>query len=421
SEPVSDKKVEQGAQEEKTYIAVPYKERNDAKKLGAKWDAAAKSWYVSADTPRESIAKWLPENIRAEDEQLPAMTPTSEFKEALESLGCVVDGAHPIIDGKTHRITTDGDKRGEQSGFYVAHLDGHPAGYIKNNRTGEELKWKAKGYVLSPQEKAKLQAEAAEKLKQRELDTLETQNKAADRVKKQQEKLTVPNEPTAYMKDKGIGIHEGVYTDSDKVKTYVPAYDAQGKQWTMQYINDHGVKRFAKNSKKEGCFHVVGGMKALDQAQTLIIVEGYATAASIAETMKLPVVAAFDSGNLVHVAESLREKFPDKPIVIAGDDDKDQEIKKKINPGKQKAEEAASLVNGVAVFPVFAPGEQTDNPKSFSDFNDLATKSKLGAAAVKRQLKAVIDSQRTVEKTKSKVIQLNQDKNDMPKKKAARI
>lgn len=31
------------------------------------------------------------------------------------------------------------DKHGEKAGFYVAHLDGIPAGYIKNNRTGAEL------------------------------------------------------------------------------------------------------------------------------------------------------------------------------------------------------------------------------------------------------------------------------------------
>ena len=67
------------------------------------------------------------------------------------------------MDGKKHRIACNGDKAGEQAGFYVAHLDGHPAGYMKNNRTGVEMKWKSKGYVLSPEEKAKLQAQAAEK------------------------------------------------------------------------------------------------------------------------------------------------------------------------------------------------------------------------------------------------------------------
>jgi len=35
------------------------------------------------------------------------------------------------------------------------------AGHIQNNRTGEVLKWKAKGYSLSEQEKARLQADSA--------------------------------------------------------------------------------------------------------------------------------------------------------------------------------------------------------------------------------------------------------------------
>ena len=36
----------------------------------------------------------------------------------------------------------------------MAHLDGHPAGFMENNRTGQSLKWKAKGYALSEEEKA---------------------------------------------------------------------------------------------------------------------------------------------------------------------------------------------------------------------------------------------------------------------------
>ena len=82
------------------------------------------------------------------------MRPEEEFTEALRSLGCVVSGEHPIMDGAKHRITVDGDKNHEHSGFYVVHLDGHPAGYIKNNRTGVDMKWKSKGYALDPEEKA---------------------------------------------------------------------------------------------------------------------------------------------------------------------------------------------------------------------------------------------------------------------------
>ena len=181
-----------------------------------------------------------------------------------------------------------------------------------------------------------------------------------------------------------------MFTDREGQKTYIPAFDADGKQWTMQYIQEDGTKRFAKDSKKEGCFHPVGGMDALAAAPALVIAEGYATAASLAEGLGHATVAAFDSGNLPHVARALREKFPDKPIVIAGDDDKAQEIERGHNPGRAKAEEAAKAVGGKAIFPIFAPGEQQANPKGFTDFNDLANKSELGRDGLKRQVGAAV-------------------------------
>ena len=86
------------------------------------------------------------------------MSPREEFGDALQSVGAR-RRPPPHYGRETHRIAVTGDKKGEQAGFYVAHLDGHPAGYIKNNRTGVEITWKSKGYVLSPEEKAGLLAQ----------------------------------------------------------------------------------------------------------------------------------------------------------------------------------------------------------------------------------------------------------------------
>ena len=61
----------------------------------------------------------------------------------------------------------------------------------------------------------------------------------------------------------------------------------------------------------------------------------------------MPAVAAFDSGNLLAVATALHERWPDKGIMIAGDDDHKLEN----NPGRVKALEAAAAGNGVAIFP----------------------------------------------------------------------
>ena len=171
----------------------------------------------------------------------------------------------------------------------------------------------------------------------------------------------------------------------------------------MQYILEDGTKRFAKDSKNEGNFHALGGLEKLDRAPVIVIAEGYATAASIKEATNLPtVVCAFDAGNLKSVAESIREKYPDTPIVIAGDDDKHQEMTKGINPGKEKAELAAKAVNGTFILPVFAPDEQSQSPRKYSDFNDLAQKSLLGVEGVKRQINAKMQR---IQKVRSSVVQ----------------
>ncbi|HQE40791.1 MAG TPA: zincin-like metallopeptidase domain-containing protein [Zoogloea sp.] len=385
-------KAAQAVQQARQYLAVPYEQRNAAKAAGALWDKAAKSWYVGPRADAAKLERWKPENVQAQ--QGPAMTPREEFAEAMRSAGLFTgsnaQGDHPIMDGKRHRVPVEGGKKGTLDGFYVGHLDGHPAGRIINNKTGTDITWKSKGYALSDQEKAKLQAEAAEKLAQRAAEQDKLQEATAQRVGRQMPDLVPVEQPTPYLQAKGIEAHAGVFTDREGQKTYIPAFDVDGKQWTMQYIQEDGTKRFAKDSKKEGCFHPVGGMDALAAAPALVIAEGYATAASLAEGLGHATVAAFDSGNLPHVARALREKFPDKPIVIAGDDDKAQEIERGHNPGRAKAEEAAKAVGGKAIFPIFAPGEQQANPKGFTDFNDLANKSELGRDGLKRQVGAAV-------------------------------
>jgi len=440
--PALDYGAGQKAAQERVYLAVPYGERSAAKAAGAAWDKVAKSWYAGPKADMEKLQRWLPDNVPAQ--QAPAMNPREEFADALRSMGCNVTDEHPIMDGKKHRIGVEGDKKGEQAGFYVGHLDGHPAGYIKNNRTGIEMKWKSKGYSLDPQEKAKLAAEAASKLAARAEEQDRLHEASAQRVGKQMADLAPVAELTPYMRDKGIQAHAGAFTDKEGQKTYIPAFDVDGKQWTMQYIQEDGTKRFAKDSKKEGCFHPVGGMDALATAPALVISEGYATAATNAEALGFATVAAFDSGNLPAVAHALHEKFPDKPVIILGDDDRQLELTQGVNSGRVKAQEAAKAVGGKAIFPIFAPGENAypanlepvtprtyrehlratkaledaqqdpegatlteqqtaelkraqlsdkqlaalDQMKGRTDFNDLATKSELGREGVERQLKA---------------------------------
>lgn len=419
------------------YLAVPYGERIAAKAAGAEWDKVAKSWYAGPKADMEKLARWKPENVP--DQQGPAMTPQEEFADALRSIGCVVSGEHPIMDGKKHRISVEGEKPSEKagSGFYVGHLDGHPAGYMKNNKTGIDMKWKSKGYTLDPEEKARMAAEAATKLQAREAEQAQAHEATAQRVGRQMADLVPVEQPTPYMQAKGIEPQAGVFTDRAGQKTYIPATDVDGKQWTMQYIQEDGTKRFAKDSRKEGCFHVVGGMDALAQAPALVIGEGYATAGSLSQSLGFATVAAFDSGNLPAVAKALHEKFPDKPVIIAGDDDRHLELTQGVNPGKAKAQEAAKITGGKAMLPIFAPGENSypaglppvtpekfrehqrtgtaltdqqlaalDHMKGKTDFNDLANKSVLGKEGIDRQVRAAVHD--VIEKHQARIEQQQQ-------------
>lgn len=110
-------------------------------------------------------------------------------------------------------------------------------------------------------------------------------------------------EKTSYHKAKGIEPLAGVPVRNGDL--LVAGYDVEGKLWTVQYIKEDGTKRFGKDSRKHGCFHVVGaanateGLQKLANSPVIAIAEGYATAATVAKYGNVPAVAAFDSGNLL--------------------------------------------------------------------------------------------------------------------------
>lgn len=365
------------------YLAVPFEEKEAAKKAGAWWDTVAKSWYAGPHADMDKLSKWLPDNRSDRPAQLPAMPPREEFGDMLRSMGFHVDGENLIMDGQAHRMEVDHDRGGEKSGFYVGHLDGRPAGYAKNNRTGDEAQWKSSGPMPSVQEQEVFRAECAVRRQERESQRKEQHLKTAERLSYQIRNLAPVTEPSPYMQGKGIQVHKGAL-QGENGTICLPAMNVEGQIWSMQYVNADGSKRYAKESQKEGCFHPVDGMGQALRAPALVICEGYATACSVAESVGFATIAAFDSGNIVAVAKAFHEKYPDKPIVIAGDDDRAITV----NAGRIHAEHAAKETGGLAVFPTFAPNE---TGRDFTDFNDLATKSVLGAEAIKRQVMPAVD------------------------------
>jgi putative DNA primase/helicase len=311
------------------------------------------------------------------------------------------------MDITKHRVPVEGGKPGAVDGFYVLFGDGHPAGRIINHKSGVDEKWKSKGYALSAEQKAGLQAVAAANLARRAAALVIQHDQAAARVAAQFETLQPVTEPTPYLAAKGVQVHPGAFTDREQKTTFIPAIDVDNKLWSMQYIQEDGTKRFAKDARKEGCFHAVGGLDALARAPALVIGEGYATAATLSEALEFATVAAFDSGNLRAVAKALQGRFPDKPIVIAGDDDQHLVDTLGKNPGREKMEQAAVAVGAAKLLPIFAPGEREARPGVLTDFNDLATKSVFGREGVERQVRFAV--QAAIDRHAVEVVRLQEE------------
>ena len=92
---------------ERTYLAVPYAEKDDAKQLGAKWDRAEKAWYVPAGMDLEAFTPWMP--AKGSVHIAVDANPIEQFAGALRESGLQLDGA-PQMDGLLYRVRADGDQ-----------------------------------------------------------------------------------------------------------------------------------------------------------------------------------------------------------------------------------------------------------------------------------------------------------------------
>lgn len=395
---------------ERTYIAVPFAEKDDAKQLGAKWDRAEKSWFVPAGVDTEAFAQWMP--AKGSVHIAVDTDPVEQFSQALRDAGLKVDGA-PKMDGALHRVPVEGDAPRERSGAYKGHLDGHPAGFIQNHKAGTRENWKATGQAsaLTVQDRAQMAADAAQKRH----DRAHVREQQAERTAQQVDAMwaaATPVQAHPYLADKGVqehGLRQGAPGQTVTVKgaddrprelsvagqLFVPVADEAGKLGSLQFIRQDGSKMFMPEGKVESGHYVIGDAR---KEGPVLIAEGFATAATLHEMTGLPAIVAFNAGNLRPVAEAYRALDPTRAIYIAGDDDKHREAERdaqgrpKVNVGRVKAEEAAAAVGGQAVFPSFP--ENTPG----TDWNDLAkAQGRAQAAAQLRGAIAVADREQAVQ------------------------
>jgi len=450
-EPNYAKEIEQNHQKliqqediftQKTYLSVPYKEKDKAKSAGTKWDSKAKSWYAPKGASKEKLKPWLYEQNISTNQN-----PAVEFKEVLEQNGFIVDGL-PILDGKIHRIDIANKPKGNKSGWYYGFSDGRPNAIFGDYTKGQDrastgLKWKS----ISSEFKTEYSQEKAAQIKKenrvKKEQALKELNQAylqtANKLETEFNNASNTTNKHPYLVAKGVKNY-GLKIDT-RGNLLMPLKDIDGKFWAVQRIgkpNSKSEKSFkmigvlrtkeekSKDikypTKMDGTFFIIGE-KSFNNSKTIAIVEGYSTGATLYEAINIPTVVAVHSGNLENVAKAIAKKYPNKSILIAGDNDLTNELNGKENIGKLKAQSLA--VKGEVVLPSFTKEELSNKA---SDWNDLA-KSR-GLKEVKKQIDIALKKLQTKEatktqtkeatKTQTKIQEQNQSQNKQRRREVVR-
>jgi putative DNA primase/helicase len=389
-----------------TYIDVPFTEKDKAKGLGAKWDRKEKSWYVPKGQDLQPFVQWtgaaaasLPLFAPKQDTAEIKNSAQDEFANALKDAGFKLTGK-PIMDGKTHRVPVDGDEGRERSGAYAGFLDGRPAGWFQDYRSGARETWKAQSVPsLTAAERASLATEAERNRGARQKSIEAQHDRAAGMAAAIWAAATPADANHPYLARKQVGgdglrqATAGTIGAADAAfgadERGAPAHQLKkgdlivpmlqdGQLRSLQFIGEDGRKGFLGGGQMIGTSFPIGEAK---QGDPIIIAEGYATSKSINEATGFQVEVAFNASNLSAVAQKVRDQNPEAAIVIAGDDDRHLPLKTppKPNIGQVKAEEAAKAVGGVAVLPTFDAGLDG------VDWNDVAVKE--GQDGLSRELK----------------------------------
>lgn len=359
---------------EKTWLNVPFKEKNQAKELGAKWDGKAKLWYAPEGVDLQPFDRWL-DKEKAPAADAPVLNPQEEFGQFLREAGLVLDGA-PIMDGKKHRAQTNQGSPGAKDSVYCGYEDGRPNGWFQNFKAGTKGKWIATGQVVSPAHRAELKKEVSEQLTETEQARRSVQEKAQKRAYARWMNAE-PVQGHNYFEQKGI---ENLGLRLDKQgNLLVPAYDLDtGRIQTLQHISPTGGKWYEKDCPKRGAVYMLPPEedKEKETPEIVLMAEGYATGASLHQATGLPVAIAFDAGNLKEAALAIRKKLPNAAITICADND--HKHPSGHNVGVDKAKEAAAAVGGKVLVPELTKNEKE---KGLTDFNDLHRSRGLDAVA----------------------------------------
>ncbi|MDR2175577.1 MAG: toprim domain-containing protein, partial [Synergistaceae bacterium] len=285
----------------------------------------------------------------------------------LVEIGIPPDGdARLRLDGEKHRYRTPRDRRGKENIEYKIFMDERPAGYVKDYKTDEYRIWtfaRSNETPWTQEEKKKYFEEQERRRAERKKTEERARALAIERAAKKWKCATEPDpqRPHPYIKAKGLsGTHGARVLGKDLV---IPCFNSRGEVVNVQTIDPsrETPKLFEANAPKKGTFFVMPG-----DGREVFVCEGFATGATIQEATGRTVVVAWDRGNLLPVAERMRNVYPGR-LILAPDSDRGTTG----NPGMAAAFEILETFGVPFIMPEFGEKEKVSG-KVPSDWNDYA-------------------------------------------------
>ena len=306
-----------------------------------------------------------------------------------------LEPAQPLTFGKLTRCKTTQDKGKEKNGWYVIHEHRTEKnevlifGSFGDWRSGDSNKIKVKAGRMSQEERDVMRARQEEGKRRAAEIAANAARRAANRASGLFKRMPEKGR-SAYLDRKQI-VGMGVRYAPRSGALLVPMSNARDQIVGLQVIypekqQDTGRDKsyWPYGMSKEGAFHLIGPHP--EPGEPVLVCEGYATGVSLHMATSLTVAIAFDAGNLLPVSKLMRERFPGCPLIICRDDD--WKTKRPNgdpwNPGEEKATNAALIVGGQVVAPVFSAEREI----KWTDFNDLHCAE--GLDAVRRQVLSVV-------------------------------
>lgn len=234
----------------------------------------------------------------------------------IEPAGSIIN---ELLAGELVRFDCVGDRHGRKNGWAKLNVDHRPAGSFGTHKGEFRSSWVAErpARTFSKEDRVAYRAKCEAERRTKAID------RAAghDAVAIDARAMIATAEPAIahpYLSKKRI-VGEGMFLAGRTL--LVPMQDSTGRIWNIQRIYPDGTKLFLKGGRVEGLFWFAGNFAVKCSTIPLCIGEGVGTMAAVRRATGHAVAAAISAANLEPVARALRQRWPDRPMIVCADDD----------------------------------------------------------------------------------------------------